>query len=160
MTDLRPTPDRIRETLFNWLQATIAGADCLDLFAGSGALGFEAASRGARSVTLVERNTDQAGVLREQVAVFQADNIEVVCADGIGWLEQTRKEFDIVFLDPPFSSELLHAGLTILASRAILRPSGLVYVEQGRGENAPDGWQTVRETRAGRVEARLLKKET
>ena len=160
VTDLRPTPDRVRETLFNWLQMIIAGADCLDLFAGSGALGFEAASRGARSVTLLERDHAQAAVLREQVSVFQAGNMEVVCADSIAWLEQTSKSYDVVFLDPPFNSELLAAGLTILASRAILRPSGLVYVEQARGEDLPSGWQVVKETRAGRVEARLLKKET
>lgn len=155
---LRPTPDRVRETLFNWLQAEIPGADCLDLFAGTGALGFEAASRGARSVTLVESDRDQVDQLQEQVTVFQADNISVVCADGISWLQQTPDEFDIAFLDPPFQGDLLQSGLTILADRAILRPSGLIYVEQSRGEPIPPGWQVVRETRAGRVEARLLRK--
>ena len=156
---MRPTPDRIRETLFNWLQAEIEGTDCLDLFAGSGALGFEAASRGARSITLLERDRAQADVLREQVSIFGSANMEVVCADAIAWLEQTTNEYDIIFLDPPFDSDLLVACLTILASRAILRPSGLVYVEQVKGENLPRGWQTVREARAGRVEARLLKNE-
>jgi len=156
---LRPTPDRVRETLFNWLQAQIAGADCLDLFAGTGALGFEAASRGARSVMLVESDRDQADQLREQITIFQADNINLVCADGIAWLQQTTDEFDIVFLDPPFQGDLLQSGLTILADRAILRPSGLVYVEQSRGEALPPGWQAVKESHAGRVQARLLKKE-
>jgi len=155
--DLRPTPDRVRETLFNWLQPYIEGADCLDLFAGTGALGFEAASRGARSVCLVERDRQQAGLLQEQSALLGADNVEVLCTDGIAWLQQTTARFDIVFLDPPFDSGLLQSGLTILAERAILHTSGLVYVEQTKGRPAPAGWQVFRETRAGRVQARLLK---
>ncbi len=154
--DLRPTPDRVRETLFNWLQATLPGAACLDLFAGSGALGFEAASRGAQSVTLVEQDRDQAALLRDQVKVFQADNVNVVQADALQWLAATDHAFDIILLDPPFSSDLLESCLTILANRAILRPSGLTYVEQAKGQAVPDGWQVMKSTHAGRVEARLL----
>ena len=158
--DLRPTPDRVRETLFNWLQATLPGAVCLDLFAGTGALGFEAASRGAQSVTLVEQDREQAGLLRDQVQVFQADNMNVVQADARQWLAATDQVFDIILLDPPFSSDLLESCLTILANRAILRPSGLLYVEQARGQAVPDGWQVMKSTHAGRVEARLLQQES
>lgn len=154
--DLRPTPDRVRETLFNWLQATLPGAVCLDLFAGTGALGFEAASRGAQSVTMIEQDREQALLLRDQVEVFQADNLNVVQADAQQWLAATDQVFDIMLLDPPFSSGLLEPCLTILTNRAILRSSGLIYVEQAKGQAVPDGWQVMKSTHAGRVEARLL----
>lgn len=154
---LRPTPDRVRETLFNWLQMSITGADCLDLFAGTGALGFEAASRGARLSVLVEQDRHQVDLLNEQLRIFAADNIRVVCANAIPWLERTSESFDIIFLDPPFRSDLLMDALTILSSRAILRDSGLVYVEQAKGEELPPDWQIYKETRAGQVVARLLK---
>lgn len=158
--DLRPTPDRVRETLFNWLQAPLPGADCLDLFAGTGALGFEAASRGARSVVLVEQDRQQADLLRDQMTTLAAGNMELVHADAIPWLENTSAVFDIIFLDPPFSGDLLQTSLTTLANRAILRSSGLVYVEQTRGQAVPAGWQVVKTTRAGRLEARLLKQDS
>lgn len=157
LTGLRPTPDRVRETLFNWLQMTLPGSDCLDAFAGSGALGFEAASRGARQVTLIERDPPQARLLQEQALVFAAGNIEIHAADAISWLQQTQARFDFIFLDPPFAGDLLDAALSVIADRAILRTDGLVYVEQSRGATLADGWLLHRQTRAGQVEARLLK---
>lgn len=158
LAGLRPTPDRVRETLFNWLQMQIAGSDCLDVFAGSGALGFEAASRGARQVMLIERDATQAHQLREQINKFQAANIEVLAADAISWLNQTSADFDIIFLDPPFAGNLLDEALSIIADRAILRPGGLVYVEQTRGAALPESWALHRQTHAGQVEACLLKR--
>lgn len=160
LTGLRPTPDRVRETLFNWLQMRIVNSDCLDVFAGSGALGFEAASRGARQVMLIERDSAQAHKLREQINAFEADNIDVIAADAISWLNRTSADFDIIFLDPPFAGNLLDDALSIIANRAILRADGLVYVEQTRGAALPDGWALHRQTRAGQVEARLLKRMT
>lgn len=154
---LRPTPDRVRETLFNWLQPDVTGADCLDLFAGSGALGFEAASRGARHVTLVERDAAQARLLAQQADTLGAENIDTVAAEALAWLRQSTARFDIIFIDPPYDSDLAAAALTIIASRAMLRTGGLVYVELGKQQTPPAGWRLHKQTRAGQVQACLLK---
>ncbi|MEX0950842.1 MAG: 16S rRNA (guanine(966)-N(2))-methyltransferase RsmD, partial [Gammaproteobacteria bacterium] len=126
---LRPTPDRLRETLFNWLQDCIQGARCLDLFAGSGALGFEAASRGAAGVVLVERDPALARALDEQVSVLQAAQMQVHCSEALHWLHQPQDPFDIIFLDPPFGTDLLSQSLELIAANAMLRAGGRVYVE-------------------------------
>lgn len=154
--DVRPTPDRVRETLFNWLQNQVAGADCLDLFAGTGALGFEAASRGARSVVLVEQNYNCVKELMQMQQILQAGQVEVLHHDALVWLQQSDRTFDIIFLDPPFASGLLVGSLALLAGRAILRPDGLVYVELGAHEPIPPEWRIHKQTRAGRVQASLL----
>lgn len=154
--DVRPTPDRVRETLFNWLQNQVAGADCLDLFAGTGALGFEAASRGARSVVLVEQDYNRANNLMQMQQILRADQVEVLHHDALVWLQQSDRTFDIIFLDPPFASGLLVGSLTLLESRAILRPGGVIYVELGNQESVPPGWRVHKQTRAGRVQAGLL----
>jgi 16S rRNA (guanine966-N2)-methyltransferase len=104
---IRPTPDRVRETLFNWLQAAIPGAHCLDLFAGSGALGLEALSRGAAQVTFVDQDEAAAAALRARLTEWQAHGAEVVRGDALRFLGRPAQACDVVFLDPPFAGELL-----------------------------------------------------
>lgn len=158
--ELRPTPDRVRETLFNWLQPLLPGAACLDLFAGTGALGFESASRGAARVVLVERDQQQARQLQAQVEAFGAGQIEVQTAEVLNWLQRCEDAFDIVFLDPPYDSDLLESGLALLRARAMLRANGLVYIEGRRGLMPPPGWNVYKKTRAGQVEAMLVQPAT
>lgn len=143
---LRPTGERARETLFNWLQGEVAGKRALDLFAGSGALGFEAASRGAASVVLVERDARQAASLRDSATRLHAEAVVVECADALAWLARTPEpRFELAFLDPPFDS-----GLHAAAARALLTwlaPRAWVYVELGKATEfaPPAGWQLHRE---------------
>ena len=127
---LRPTGDRGRETLFNWLQMAVPGARCLDLFAGSGALGFEAASRGAASVHLVEIAPMAISTLINSRNDLQANQVEVHRANALDWLEQQAADaFDIVFLDPPFDSGLAIRTLQALAEQGCVAPGGYIYVE-------------------------------
>ncbi len=151
---LRPTPDRVRETLFNWLGQRLDGLACLDLFAGSGALGFEAASRGARHVVLVERDRETARSLRETAATLEATEVEVVAADGLEYLSRAREAFDVVFLDPPFASDLAAVALAKLPRH--LAPGARVYVESAAPLEGPGGWTVLRESRAGAVRYALL----
>ena len=132
---LRPTSDRVRETLFNWLAPHLAGARCLDLFAGSGALGFEAASRGAAEVWMIERDARAAAHLRGTAQRLQAESVRVEAGDALGWLRSAdAPSFDLAFVDPPFSAGLLDASLAALAPR--LADGALVYVESPR-DSAP-----------------------
>ncbi len=105
--NLRPTPDRVRETLFNWLQADVPGSCCLDMFAGSGALGFEAASRGAGEVVMIEQNREAVSALTRNIKLLDAGNIRLVIADAVEWLKNNQRRFDIVFLHPPYIAGLL-----------------------------------------------------
>ncbi|MHB8345812.1 MAG: 16S rRNA (guanine(966)-N(2))-methyltransferase RsmD [Acidiferrobacterales bacterium] len=150
---LRPTPDRVRETLFNWLQPWIDGAACLDLFAGSGALGLEALSRGAARAVLVERNPEAIAALRLNVTDLNASGAEIAAADCTDYLLGTARSFDIVFLDPPYRSGQLAGCCALLAGRGWVRPGGLVYLEAPGGQEPvlPDGWTLVRSGRAGQV---------
>ena len=152
--EIRPTPDRVRETLFNWLAGTITGAACLDLFAGSGALGFEAASRGAGHVTQVEINKAIAAVLTEQKNALAAQQVEIVQQDALAFLQQCEQKFALVFLDPPFNSNLLQAALKILVARQLIAPSGLLYIESAK-QSAPlaclDEFRCRHEKVAGQV---------
>jgi len=158
---LRPTPDRVRETLFNWLQPLIAGSHCLDLFAGSGALGFEALSRGASSVTLVEHSVTVGAVLRANASRLGATEIEITTSEAIAWLRRgVKRRYDIVFLDPPFHSGLLEQALDVLGNGEILSPGALVYLESDSNEappQTPEGWSVYRDKRAGQVAYRLLR---
>jgi 16S rRNA (guanine966-N2)-methyltransferase len=157
---LRPSGDRSRETLFNWLQPQLAGARCVDLFAGSGALGLEAASRGAAAVTLVEHNAVAADQLRENVELLKAASVRVVEDDALGWLRrQPPRSIDIVFVDPPFGSALQAATLALLAEGEHVREGGLVYVEAPR--NGPvaapaAAWLLKREKVIGEVLMQLF----
>ena len=151
---LRPTPDRVRETLFNWLGQRLDGLDCVDLFAGSGALGFEALSRGARRVVMVERDRATAAALRESARALEAKGAEIVEADAMAWLARDGESFDLAFVDPPYASGLQPRVLEALPRR--MKAGGRVYVESaGRLEPRPP-WRVLREDRAGAVRYALM----
>ena len=159
---LRPTADRVRETLFNWLQTALPGARCLDLFAGTGVLGIEAVSRGAEHAVLVERDPELAGVLRKQVGNLQADNIEVVHADAGNWLAANQARFDIVFVDPPFGERSLPAVCRQLQAADCLAPGARIYLEGDRAlvaQDLPPGWRLLRQEKAGQVRYHLAHKD-
>jgi 16S rRNA (guanine966-N2)-methyltransferase len=159
---IRPTPDRVRETLFNWLSAAVPGSRCLDLFAGSGALGLEALSRGAREATFVEAERGNAAKLRETLALLAPGRGSVVEADAIAWLDGTASAYDIPFLDPPFEAGLLDGALRRLDGRGWLAPQAFVYVEMPArsGEPVlPPGWALHRTGRAGAVGYHLARRE-
>lgn len=133
---LRPSSDRVRETLFNWLQCHIAGARCLDLFAGSGALGLEAASRGAAQVTMIERDPAALATLHASKARLGGENVEIVAADALAWLANASgRVFDVVFVDPPFAAGLHQKTLDALGPW--LAPGAQVYVEIARDAAMP-----------------------
>lgn len=153
---LRPTPDRVRETLFNWLQPLVTGSHCLDLFAGSGALGFEAASRGARRVVMVECDTAAARALQANRDLLAADTVEVVRADALEFIKHHRTGYDVVFLDPPFVDDCWPQLLALLPQ--CLKPGALVYCERAEALDAVPGWDIVKTGRAGQVSHQLLKR--
>jgi 16S rRNA (guanine966-N2)-methyltransferase len=146
---LRPTPDRVRETLFNWLGQRLHGLACLDLFAGSGALGFEAASRGAAPVTLVERDRETVRHLRESARALGAAQVRVVEAEALAFLGRDAGAYDVVFVDPPYASGLAQAAMQRLAPH--LRPGARVYAESAEALDPGPAWRAVREGRAGSV---------
>jgi 16S rRNA (guanine966-N2)-methyltransferase len=148
-SQLRPTPDRVRETLFNWLGQRLDGLACLDLFAGSGALGFEALSRGARRVVMVESDRKVAAALRESARELGAGELEVVNAEALAWLARCQERFDLVFVDPPYDSPLACAALAALPPR--LAPGARVYVESPSALAPGARWRALREDRAGKV---------
>lgn len=151
---LRPTPDRVRETLFNWLQPTIEGARCLDLFAGSGALGLEAASRGAAEVIMIEHSEPVARLLEANVRTLGAAQVRVHRADALRWLSRPGAPFDILFLDPPFDLDLLGRSCDLIRRLGWLKPRAQVYLEAraNRGfPSLPADWSLVRDKRAGKV---------
>ena len=155
---LRPTPDRVRETLFNWLAPDLPGARCLDLFAGSGALGLEARSRGAREVVLVDRNPGVINHLRAELTRIGMDGVTCYPAAALDWLVGNDRPFDIAFIDPPFGDALWETVLAALARTGAVRPGGKVYVEMPRGRDLipPPGWSVWRDGRAGDIRYRLL----
>jgi 16S rRNA (guanine966-N2)-methyltransferase len=149
---LRPTPDRVRETLFNWLGQDLTGKDCLDLFAGSGALGFEAASRGAARVVMVEHDRAAFQALGKTLEVLKARQVELVCDDAFAYLRRAGERFDVVFLDPPFGQNVLPAVLRQLKPRRGMR----VYVESGEPVAAAAPWRELKRQRAGKVSTQLF----
>lgn len=162
-THIRPTPDRVRETLFNWLMSSISGARCLDVFAGSGALGLEALSRGAAAVTFIETDRLAAAAIRERLRDWSAEGGVVVESDALGWLESASvAPVDIVFLDPPFAADLLPRAWAALAARGWLRDPAFLYVESAADTPLPvlpSGWIAHRSGRAGEVGYHLLRRE-
>ncbi|MCC2606638.1 16S rRNA (guanine(966)-N(2))-methyltransferase RsmD [Planctobacterium marinum] len=128
---LRPTTDRTKETLFNWLMQDVANATCLDVFAGSGSLGLEALSRHARQVTLVEKQKDIAGSLRNIRTLLNADEqaLQIVNQDALTWLGTCDRKFDIVFIDPPFKKNLLQPVVEALLNHNLLQDNALIYIE-------------------------------
>jgi 16S rRNA (guanine(966)-N(2))-methyltransferase RsmD len=159
---LRPTPDRVRETLFNWLGQDLTGWRCLDAFAGSGALGFEAASRGAAEVVLLERDPDLARQLKSvQQRLQGAGALRIETTDAIAWMRRAgAASFDLVFLDPPFDAGLFEPALR--AAAPLLRPQGVAYLEAPQAWDderlAPLGWHQQRHGRAGAVHFHLLQR--
>jgi len=151
---LRPTPDRVRETLFNWLGQRLDGLACLDLFAGSGALGFEALSRGASRVVMVERDRGVATGLRASAKALEAEGLDVVEGEALAYLDRTPERFDVAFLDPPYASDLALRALAKL--RPHLNDGARVYVESAEALAPPPEWRTLREDRAGAVRYALL----
>lgn len=155
---LRPTTDRVRETLFNWLAPVIAQARCLDCFAGSGALGFEALSRHAAHATLLESERAIARQLTQNAALLKAENARIINTDALNWLAQPGEPFDLVLLDPPFRRDLLGRALALLEHQGWLAPEAWIYVE-AEAENAaiaiPANWRLHREKIAGQVAYRL-----
>ena len=154
---LRPTPDRVRETLFNWLGQDLSGWRCLDAFAGAGALGFEAASRGADQVVLLERDRRLARSLGESKARLGADQLRIEATDALAWMARCAPDsFELVFIDPPFDLPLIEPALA-LATRLVV-PQGFVYVESGQAVSAPTGLMLHRQGRAGAVHYQLFQR--
>ena len=152
--ELRPTPDRVRETLFNWLGQDMTGAACLDLFAGSGALGFEAASRGAARVVMVESDRSALRMLEASRTALGAAQVEIVGGSAQTYLERARERFDVVFLDPPFRHNAL-PGLIARLPR-ILSARARVYAESADAVRVEPGWRELRRSRAGGVSYQLF----
>ena len=151
---LRPTPGRVRETLFNWLQPQLPGARCLDLFAGTGALCLEALSRGAREVVMVENSPVALEALRANVAALCVHNARVIASDATEFLKQVAEPFDIIFVDPPFAANLVPSCLSLIAEHGWVRPGGMVYIEAPRTLSPvplPAGWVQHRTRTAGQV---------
>jgi len=165
MPGLRPTADRVRETLFNWLAPVIDGARCLDLYAGTGALGIEALSRGAAECTFVERDRALARLLRENLTRLKLENAHVIEGDALsaGSLSASggaAQAFDIVFLDPPFTEDLWEESARRLESAGRLREGGWIYVESPADADPilPSAWSLHREGRAGAVRYALYRR--
>jgi 16S rRNA (guanine966-N2)-methyltransferase len=159
--EVRPTPDRIRETLFNWLQGTIVGSRCLDLFAGSGALGLEALSRGAAEITLVERDRRVVASLEAAARELRADRARIVHADAFEFLKGPGSPYDVVFLDPPFAKGWLGDLCKLLEDGGWLAPHAWIYLECAARDGVPalpPGWTEWRHARAGEVGAFLARR--
>lgn len=151
---LRPTPDRVRETLFNWLGQDLTGKNCLDLFAGSGSLGLEAASRGARQITMVEHNAKMVRHLRSAIEKLIASQARLVHTDARVFLADNRVRYDVIFVDPPYQSNLLNEVLPLLP--ACLAEDGMVYVESHNTFLPDNTWSVFRQGRASHVHYGLL----
>ncbi|HCX32452.1 MAG TPA: 16S rRNA (guanine(966)-N(2))-methyltransferase RsmD [Rhodocyclaceae bacterium] len=151
---LRPTPDRVRETLFNWLGQRLDGLRCLDLFAGSGVLGLEAASRGAARVNLVEHDRGACAALEEAAQRLAASGVQVTHADALQFLRRCGECYDVVFVDPPYGEGWIERIAAPLAR--VLSPAARIYVEAEAPVAVPDGWEMLRAGRAGRVHYHLL----
>jgi 16S rRNA (guanine966-N2)-methyltransferase len=167
--ELRPTTDRVRETLFNWLQSDLAGSRCIDLFAGSGALGFEAASRGAGNVLMIEQSEETVSGIRENIEKLGANQIQVYCENAMNFLvdEENTKEhlreqlFDIVFMDPPYRSNLIGACCELLEQGQWLANHAKIYIEydvRSCLSKIPESWQRLKSKKAGSVGYDLYQK--
>jgi 16S rRNA (guanine966-N2)-methyltransferase len=158
---LRPTPDRVRETLFNWLQNSIVGARCLDLFAGSGALGIEALSRGAGHAVFVEQTPAVCRVLQQSLAALRATaNARIMEMGAARYLRTLVEPFDIVFLDPPFGQNSLAEYIPMIEAGGWLKPAGLLYLENERESGVPTlppHWELLKSKSAGQVGYHLVR---
>ena len=163
LKSLRPTPDRVRETLFNWLSPSIVGTKCLDLFAGSGALGFEALSRGAACIVLVDNNVRICKQLNKQAQILNASNISVVHQEAIEFIATNQESFDIVFIDPPFKSKLGSILVNMLLEHPMLSNEAILYVEMSLSDKPKTpktwmGWNILRSGKTSQVCYLLLTK--
>lgn len=159
--DLRPTPDRVRETLFNWLAPVIQGAHCLDAFAGSGALGFEALSRGAAHVVMVDEAAAVVKLLQEEAVMLKTQQAEIYRARLPDQLKPPARPFDIVFLDPPYQAKLLQLCCQFLEEKNFLAEGAHIYLEASEAllaDELPANWQILKSKRAGQVAYHLIKK--
>ena len=157
---IRPTPDRVRETLFNWLAPDIQNAECLDLFTGSGGLAFESLSRGALSVVMCDSNNVIIKTLKDNADRLKANNATILKCDALEFLRNNTKEFDIVFLDPPFNSNLLEESIEIFRDSHFLKPDAFIYIEADSNKELPalpEHWVLHRNKKAGDVAYYLFK---
>lgn len=159
---LRPTTDRVKETLFNWLMMDIAGSRCLDCFAGSGSLGIEALSRQAQAVVFLEKFADAANQLKKNLVSLKTENGKVIQTDTLQFLAQKNSEtpFDLVFVDPPFHQGFVPQVLTALEQNGWLAESALIYIETEKNHSPltlPEHWQVIKEKTAGQVVSRLIR---
>ena len=160
---LRPTSDRVRETLFNWLQFDIPGAHCLDLFSGSGALSFEAVSRGAKSATLLELNSANAKQLKVNLLQLKMEQARVYEVDSLQWLNQKAEQpYDVVFLDPPFHKGMMQTAVNLLFENGYVTEHTSLYLEQEKGRDwpaLPEGWHLKKEKKTSQVQFALAVKQ-
>jgi len=152
---LRPTPERVRQTVFNWLGQDLTGLSCLDLFAGTGVMGFEALSRNAKMVVLVEKTPAVYKAILDNKSTLKADAALVLNGDALGFLEKNRQLFDVIFLDPPYNQGWLDKVLPLLPAH--LGKDGVVYVEAEYAIKPSDAWQVLKQSKAGNVFYHLLK---
>lgn len=158
---LRPTPSLVRETLFNWLRDEVEGASVLDLFAGSGALGFEAVSRGAKKVVAVESHPQAARALVQSRAILEAEQVEIIACEAVRYLRHADPSpFDLVFLDPPFGKGLVGVCCALLEQRGWLKANAKIYVEAERRliPEVPANWEELRAKRVGEVGSHLYRR--
>jgi 16S rRNA (guanine966-N2)-methyltransferase len=165
---LRPTLDRVRETLFNWLQPVIYNAHCLDLYSGSGALGFEALSRGADHVTMVDNNRQVISQINQNLQLLSCENADAVCMDAVDFLSQqnmqaiTQSKYQVVFLDPPFNQGLLDSCCKKIEQQQLLADNSYIYIEAEKTlqlSNIPERWQKKKEKQAGQLAYYLFYRE-
>lgn len=154
---LRPTPERVRQTVFNWLGQDLTGLHCLDLFAGTGVMGFEALSRNAKSAVLVEKSAAVYKAILENKAALKAEAATVLNQDALAFLNQNQQLFNVVFLDPPYGMGLLTKALPLLSTH--LTPDAVVYVEAEFKIEPDENWQVVKHSKAGNVFYHLLKSQ-
>ena len=157
---LRPTADRVKETLFNWLQFEVPGSRCLDVYAGSGGLSFEALSRGAKQATLLELNPDNVMVLKNNLQTLKLDNASLIQTDSLHWLNnQAPHPYDIIFIDPPFHQEMMQSTIDLLFANDYVQSSSWLYIEQEVSLDWPTlplGWEVYREKKTAQVKYGLF----
>ncbi len=157
--DTRPTTDRVKESVFNMVMPYIADGEVLDLFAGSGALGIEALSRGAKSCTFVENNRPAAEVIRQNLAHTKlADAAKLSERDALSFLEETEEDYSLIFLDPPYDGGWYTPVLSLIRRRGLLRPDGVLVLEKRAGAplSLPEGWALIKERKYGNIEVWIL----
>ncbi|OGT22726.1 MAG: 16S rRNA (guanine(966)-N(2))-methyltransferase RsmD [Gammaproteobacteria bacterium RIFCSPHIGHO2_02_FULL_42_13] len=160
---LRPTANRTRETLFNWLAPVINHINCLELFAGSGSLGFESLSRGAGHVVMIDTSTEAVQQLKETAKTLNAENLTIHQMTAEQYIQTSKEKFDLVFIDPPFSSNLVEPICHLLDKQDLLNPNAYIYIETQKKlspPTVPASWQILKAKIAGQVAYYLIKKNT